>query len=89
MKKTMHSQKYIRKIASFMMVFVFIMTALNGNTLTPLAQQEDIVCYGDVDGNGQIQADDALLVLKHAAKLETIQAGLPAALADVDQNGSI
>ena len=89
MEKTMHPGKYIRRIASFMMVFVFIMTALYGNTLTPFAQQGDIICYGDVDENGHIQADDALLVLKHAAKLETIQAGLPAALADVNQDTSI
>ena len=43
---------------------------------------------GDVDGNGRIQALDALCVLKHVANVEMLNATGKLA-ADVDNNGKI
>ncbi len=44
--------------------------------------------YGDVDGNGSIDASDALMILKYSAKLE-IPFGQKITAADVDNSGSI
>ena len=85
----MNSWKLIRKTAFIVTMFLVIVTVFRINTLSSFAQQGDIICYGDVDGNRKIQADDALLVLKHVVKLETIQEEIPALLADIDQNSSI
>ena len=43
---------------------------------------------GDVDENGVIEAADALAVLKHAAKLDTLE-GIPLLAADVTKEGEI
>ena len=81
----------MKRFAALMFAFILIFccTACGEERITPLAQQEENIFYGDVNGNGTIQAEDALLVLKHAAQLETIPTGLPALLADVNHNGSI
>lgn len=44
--------------------------------------------YGDVDGNGLVEAKDALLVLRHVVQLETLQ-GEQEERADVDKNGTV
>ena len=45
--------------------------------------------YGDVDQNGAVTAEDALAVLRHAARLSTIQEALSVQLADMDTSRSL
>lgn len=45
--------------------------------------------YGDVDGDHKIEAEDALKILMHVVKLQTITDGLSLDLADVDHDGEI
>ena len=45
--------------------------------------------YGDVDQNGAVTAEDALAVLRHAARLSTIQDALSVQLADMDTSRSL
>ncbi len=45
--------------------------------------------WGDVDLNGQLQVNDALLVLRHVVRIADIKAGKPIMLADVSQNQSV
>lgn len=46
------------------------------------------VVMGDANGDGNVNASDALVILKHAAKLATLEGDLAIA-ADVDSNGNI
>ncbi len=45
--------------------------------------------YGDADQDGAVTADDALAVLRHAARLSTIQEALSVRLADMDASGDL
>lgn len=56
-------------------------------TATPVPTEPPVGLMGDVDADGSVTAADALLVLKHAAKLETLTAE-QLAVADMDENAS-
>ncbi len=65
----------------------------NADALTAARQAYDgfntaEIFYGDIDGNGSVDAGDALKALQHAVKLITLE-GTDATAADVDGNGSI
>lgn len=45
--------------------------------------------YGDVNGNGQLEASDALAILKHVVQLTPISDDLTLTLADVNHDGTI
>ena len=45
--------------------------------------------FGDVDKNGKVTADDALVILKHVVKLAVITEELPLELADTDHDNVI
>ncbi len=45
--------------------------------------------FGDVDGNGKVQATDARRILRHAAKVEMFTDEQSLFLADIDGNGKI
>lgn len=73
-----------------------------GWTVTPIAATEDAtyiakynaipkaaaIKYGDVDGNGKVTSNDAVLVLRAAAKFQTLTADQKTA-ADVDGTGKV
>ncbi len=49
-------------------------------------EQKESYYYGDVDTSNSVDASDALIVLKHAAKLEIIAEELPLVLADITKD---
>lgn len=59
---------------------------VNGELYTAIGYTKGV--YGDVDGNGAVEAADALLTLKAVVKLETLTE-LQADYADVDGNDSV
>lgn len=69
--------KKVLLISLIIMTFVFGVTTY-----------ADDVKYGDVDFNGYVDASDAMLVLKHSAKLSTIE-GDALVAADVSGEGAI
>ncbi len=75
----------------FILCFVCLAALVVGSVgvIAYSAQDMPDLCYGDVDQNGIITADDALSVLKHEVKLTTIQEGLPYQLADMDGDGEL
>ncbi len=69
------------------------------NRLTPVAAKgidgsvrvgsSSSVTLGDVDGNGKVQAIDARMILRHAAKVETLSGEPTLLCADVNDDGKI
>ena len=55
----------------------------------PIGGDEEGFYYGDSDVNKTVDAADALLILKHAAKISNISDGLALELSDVDHNAVI
>lgn len=53
------------------------------------AQEDAVLYYGDVDQNGEVTADDALSILKHVVKLQSIEDELALILADMTGDGEI
>ncbi len=51
---------------------------------TPDAAEPESYCYGDVDLNHEVNADDALLLLQDVVKLNSLPDGLAKILADVN-----
>ena len=62
-----------------------ILSGMTGNGIFAEEQKESYY-YGDVDTSNSVDASDALIVLKHAAKLEIIAEELPLVLADITKD---
>ncbi len=76
----------------FLTVLLPLIIILSGISVTGIFAEEQTdtgYYYGDVNLSTSVDAADALIVLKHAAKLETIDAGLPLTLADIMHDNTI
>lgn len=63
-------------------------TVYNGSQKVAELDIASNVVYGDVDGNGRVTAEDALMILKKVVKLKVFNSDQEKA-ADVDNNGRI
>lgn len=76
----------------FTMIAKLMAVALAFSVMGPVASTgvyaEDVIAYGNVDNNEAIDASDALLVLKHAAKLELLDEDA-CIRANVDGEGAV
>lgn len=73
--------KKFLKALPIIFLLSFVVTCVSMNVFA----EETSVELGDVNSDGQINASDALVVLKHAAKISTADA----ALADINKNGAV
>lgn len=73
--------KKFLKALPFIFLLSFVVTCVSMNVFA----EETSIELGDVNSDGQINASDALAVLKHAAKISTVDA----ALADINKNGTV
>ncbi len=63
---------------------IFVMPAKGA-----MASDLQKIYYGDIDRNGSVTSEDALLVLKHVVKLDTLQEPEKVVLADLNKDGKI
>ena len=64
-------------------------TIKEGETVSTPVPEEKTAYFGDVDRNEKVDASDALLILKHAAKIQDITDELAIVLADVNEDSNI
>ncbi len=59
----------------------------SGQDFSPVVP--DVLYFGDVNRNGSVTADDALLALRHVVKMSILQEEQVFKLADMDHNGAV
>ncbi len=69
-----------------LLTLAIALSGLTGNGIFAEEQNDTGYYYGDVDTSNSVDASDALIVLKHAAKLEIIAEELPLVLADITKD---
>lgn len=82
----------MKKIVAMLFVFSFAILAcvcVSKDVYAADVESTPVYYYGDVDMNGHVAAEDALLVLKHVVKLTTIEGEIPLVLAEVTGDGAI
>lgn len=80
--------KAMKKILAMMFVFAIpFLACLSFENEVCAAEVQQY--YGDINLNGDVTADDALLVLKHVVKLSIIEGEIPLILADMNADGTI